>query len=154
WLGAAASRRRRRDQNGLHPAGRRHAESGARRQIEGRGALGEDARSRDVPALPAGRELAGAFLQDQHRLLVRLVEAGGLSTVEHETPAGQLTRMRRSPALRSEEHTSELQSRSDLVCRLLLEKKKNKKKNKIKNYKHNNKYFQQIKPITYYLPHY
>src|SRR5206468_12393838 len=31
-------------------------------------------------------------------------------------------------AARSEEHTSELQSRSDLVCRLLLEKKK---KNKI-----------------------
>src|SRR6185312_15124882 len=30
---------------------------------------------------------------------------------------------RRGPA-RSEEHTSELQSRSDLVCRLLLEKKK------------------------------
>src|SRR5206468_8273386 len=29
--------------------------------------------------------------------------------------------------LRSEEHTSELQSRSDLVCRLLLEKKKNEK---------------------------
>src|SRR2546421_9218517 len=27
-------------------------------------------------------------------------------------------------SLRSEEHTSELQSRSDLVCRLLLEKKK------------------------------
>src|SRR2546428_10135365 len=30
-----------------------------------------------------------------------------------------------SPSRRSEEHTSELQSRSDLVCRLLLEKKKN-----------------------------
>src|SRR5438874_6900807 len=29
-------------------------------------------------------------------------------------------------AQRSEEHTSELQSRRDLVCRLLLEKKKNK----------------------------
>src|SRR2546421_8932498 len=29
---------------------------------------------------------------------------------------------------RSEEHTSELQSRSDLVCRLLLEKKKKKHK--------------------------
>src|SRR5206468_11408370 len=29
-------------------------------------------------------------------------------------------------AFRSEEHTSELQSRSDLVCRLLLEKKKKK----------------------------
>src|SRR5688572_31694792 len=33
--------------------------------------------------------------------------------------------------LRSEEHTSELQSQSNLVCRLLLEKKKKKKKNKI-----------------------
>src|SRR5438874_10105652 len=30
---------------------------------------------------------------------------------------------------RSEEHTSELQSRRDLVCRLLLEKKKKKRKN-------------------------
>src|SRR5437773_8496620 len=30
------------------------------------------------------------------------------------------------PAPRSEEHTSELQSHHDLVCRLLLEKKKNK----------------------------
>src|SRR2546427_8384443 len=33
---------------------------------------------------------------------------------------------------RSEEHTSELQSQSNLVCRLLLEKKK--KKNNYKNY--------------------
>src|SRR5690606_41540257 len=32
---------------------------------------------------------------------------------------------RRSPRARSEEHTSELQSRENLVCRLLLEKKKN-----------------------------
>src|SRR5206468_4561577 len=32
-------------------------------------------------------------------------------------------------ATRSEEHTSELQSRSDLVCRLLLEKKKKKQHN-------------------------
>src|SRR5438132_8768130 len=31
---------------------------------------------------------------------------------------------------RSEEHTSELQSHSDLVCRLLLEKKKSKKNGK------------------------
>src|SRR5690625_7056198 len=31
--------------------------------------------------------------------------------------------------MRSEEHTSELQSRGHLVCRLLLEKKKKKKKN-------------------------
>src|SRR5688572_28653597 len=33
-------------------------------------------------------------------------------------------------AVRSEEHTSELQSQSNLVCRLLLEKKKKKKNNK------------------------
>src|SRR2546430_14988985 len=35
-----------------------------------------------------------------------------------------------SPIARSEEHTSELQSQSNLVCRLLLEKKKKKKKKK------------------------
>src|SRR2546421_9729785 len=34
---------------------------------------------------------------------------------------------------RSEEHTSELQSRSDLVCRLLLEKKK--KKEEVRQYR-------------------
>src|SRR5687768_18290004 len=39
---------------------------------------------------------------------------------------------------RSEEHTSELQSRLHLVCRLLLEKKKKKKK-KIKKKNKNNK---------------
>src|SRR6266496_6448074 len=33
-----------------------------------------------------------------------------------------------NPTPRSEEHTSELQSRRDLVCRLLLEKKKKKEK--------------------------
>src|SRR5690349_22882248 len=32
--------------------------------------------------------------------------------------------LRHEVAMRSEEHTSELQSRRDLVCRLLLEKKK------------------------------
>src|SRR5215469_17567110 len=36
---------------------------------------------------------------------------------------------------RSEEHTSELQSRRDLVCRLLLEKKKQKQKKKKHNHK-------------------
>src|SRR3712207_9006017 len=34
------------------------------------------------------------------------------------------TRVRGGPDLRSEEHTSELQSRQYLVCRLLLEKKR------------------------------
>src|SRR5438105_9080220 len=36
--------------------------------------------------------------------------------------------------VRSEEHTSELQSRVDLVCRLLLEKKKKKKKDTFDRY--------------------
>src|SRR5216683_7429707 len=50
-----------------------------------------------------------------------------------------------SASARSEEHTSELQSRSDLVCRLLLEKKKKKKKNilllKKQKKKENQKYY-------------
>src|SRR5687768_18342459 len=42
--------------------------------------------------------------------------------------------VKRTAMPRSEEHTSELQSRLHLVCRLLLEKKKTKKiKEKIKN---------------------
>src|SRR5688572_31631286 len=43
--------------------------------------------------------------------------------------------------LRSEEHTSELQSQSNLVCRLLLEKKK-KKHNRNRNYTKINKHVQ------------
>src|SRR5205809_5305294 len=39
--------------------------------------------------------------------------------------AGRAGRCRRADVHRSEEHTSELQSRLHLVCRLLLEKKKN-----------------------------
>src|SRR2546430_7192122 len=42
-------------------------------------------------------------------------------TVSHCGPCGPLSLARFS---RSEEHTSELQSQSNLVCRLLLEKKK------------------------------
>src|SRR2546421_6026186 len=41
----------------------------------------------------------------------------------HRPAPGRQGHLPRRPA-RSEEHTSELQSRSDLVCRLLLEKKK------------------------------
>src|SRR2546428_3913356 len=50
-----------------------------------------------------------------------------LGTVYPRRPLGsRYGRFRpdRRPSPRSEEHTSELQSRSDLVCRLLLEKKK------------------------------
>src|SRR5438067_6918465 len=42
-------------------------------------------------------------------------------------------------SVRSEEHTSELQSRFDIVCRLLLEKKKNKKENQMKQHIKNNR---------------
>src|SRR2546421_4515375 len=46
-------------------------------------------------------------------------------------PVFQISKQDRARRWRSEEHTSELQSRSDLVCRLLLEKKKKKIKNHI-----------------------
>src|SRR5438132_3261830 len=39
-------------------------------------------------------------------------------------PPAQLRLLGKGRKMRSEEHTSELQSHSDLVCRLLLEKKK------------------------------
>src|SRR5947207_7315806 len=64
-----------------------------------------------------------------------------------EDPAGGTTRTARAPSTirghadpkscRSEEHTSELQSHSDLVCRLLLEKKKKKKQTSNQNKKRN-----------------
>src|SRR6266851_5743317 len=41
-------------------------------------------------------------------------------------PSGRERPMTRTQTARSEEHTSELQSHHDLVCRLLLEKKKKK----------------------------
>src|SRR2546422_3436981 len=52
----------------------------------------------------------------------------------HQHGARRRGQDRRRPpdGLRSEEHTSELQSRLHLVCRLLLEKKKNTNKNTAK----------------------
>src|SRR5690349_22793333 len=76
-------------------------------------------------ALPISR--TGALVnreeREQFETLLRVVLTGG--AVEFE----ELIRKQRS-----EEHTSELQSRRALVCRLLLEKKKKKtKKTKKKN---------------------
>src|SRR2546430_11224856 len=48
--------------------------------------------------------------------------AGGSQALR---PGARLSRARQHHLGRSEEHTSELQSQSNLVCRLLLEKKKN-----------------------------
>src|SRR5690349_23298964 len=49
-------------------------------------------------------------------------------TTRPSTPGGRCPVSPCRSTTRSEEHTSELQSRRDLVCRLLLEKKKKKKK--------------------------
>src|SRR5216683_5826664 len=58
------------------------------------------------------------LFRSSSRQLAMTTCAGATSISLSRTPT------RGSP--RSEEHTSELQSRSDLVCRLLLEKKKKK----------------------------
>src|SRR2546427_7178255 len=51
--------------------------------------------------------------------------SGGLAHLARLASVGCWTGAHREPQ-RSEEHTSELQSQSNLVCRLLLEKKKGK----------------------------
>src|SRR3712207_8840431 len=73
------------------------------------------------------------FLQKKTEV-VRLQQGVGDNAFafDIETPQGKKTIAILHPpvpeinAIRSEEHTSELQSRQYLVCRLLLEKKKNK----------------------------
>src|SRR5699024_12688367 len=65
------------------------------------------------------RALTRAVAQDQTLTVGRARAVGG-------HPPGGRARAR-ADGHRSEEHTSELQSRFDLVCRLLLEKKKNKR---------------------------
>src|SRR5215471_20856613 len=63
--------------------------------------------------------------------LTTLFRSGGEPTrlAEHHVarPRKGVVRVGQGSYVRSEEHTSELQSRRDLVCRLLLEKKKKKK---------------------------
>src|SRR5690554_7178318 len=60
-------------------------------------------------------------------LLIRISMRPKRSTLFAITSAAP-AQVSRSACSRSEEHTSELQSRPHLVCRLLLEKKKNEKK--------------------------
>src|SRR5216683_956283 len=54
----------------------------------------------------------------------------------HPASLSRDARNGRRARVRSEEHTSELQSRSDLVCRLLLEKKKKKNDRQVCIYNH------------------
>src|SRR5436190_9789925 len=62
------------------------------------------------------RNPARSQAQESEAVLFRLAVNGA------ETPGGAVGKTEKDS--RSEEHTSELQSHSDLVCRLLLEKKK------------------------------
>src|SRR5699024_12501121 len=69
------------------------------------------------------RQLGGGGPQRRQRRHEEAADAGG-EPADGDAPA-RLSRAGASPSAgRSEEHTSELQSRFDLVCRLLLEKKK------------------------------
>src|SRR5206468_5859322 len=76
--------------------------------------------SKAVPSSPAGPDDAGIFVDDQNFRGTRRAATCGRgakkSRASLRRPASQTDKKR------SEEHTSELQSRSDLVCRLLLEK--------------------------------
>src|SRR5690606_40889430 len=66
-------------------------------------------------------------LQDAHHLaMVKAVrrQDGHLATLGPRGRVARKAHRRRRLGDRSEEHTSELQSRENLVCRLLLEKKK------------------------------
>src|SRR5437773_9311916 len=78
--------------------------------------------------------------------LFRSNRRGERLTVDHVMPrsrGGETTWINVVAAClrcRSEEHTSELQSHHDLVCRLLLEKKKKKKKQTKHQPKNNNLY--------------
>src|SRR5690606_41974265 len=63
---------------------------------------------------------SGRRLETGHMRLSRALGIAGLMLVLGVTPCLAMA----PPFPRSEEHTSELQSRENLVCRLLLEKKK------------------------------
>src|SRR5437773_6868217 len=69
--------------------------------------------SRIVPGLPEVRPLARPAVEQTVSVVQSFQEFGGL--------AGRILL---AYLARSEEHTSELQSHHDIVCRLLLEKKK------------------------------
>src|SRR5438270_6878929 len=69
---------------------------------------------------------------EEEELFPRFEKAGKLVELTLVLRAQHDAGRRLTSQIRSEEHTSELQSQSNLVCRLLLEKKKN-KTNKTKN---------------------
>src|SRR3989449_7703497 len=73
------------------------------------------------------------LFRSRQAVLFRLVDAGAELFAMAASCARAQWLLHKDPAAgrrRSEEHTSELQSRLHLVCRLLLEKKKKKKEKK------------------------
>src|SRR5688572_2509221 len=71
--------------------------------------------------------LANAYRDATAREIVTRARSARLAQDSSLIAYDARTLQRISAGLRSEEHTSELQSQSNLVCRLLLEKKKKKK---------------------------
>src|SRR5206468_10831450 len=83
-------------------------------------------RSSDLDLVPGELDHARERVADRRVAAARDRQRSGRVSA-HELDQDPLMLVRRDEAAteaRSEEHTSELQSRSDLVCRLLLEKKK------------------------------
>src|SRR5690349_24080529 len=74
----------------------------------------------DLPSFPTRRS-SDLLRTDHHQIRLRRVGETVIGSDGESVPAAP-ARLYRCP--RSEEHTSELQSRRELVCRLLLEKKK------------------------------
>src|SRR2546421_9796706 len=113
---------------------RLHARSdhrqGARRRAVRAGQLGLEDRSLD--GRPGSQRAVRDHLEEEHRGDLpgrhRLQGSTALRVLAADSPLLRPDQQH-LPGLRgrSEEHTSELQSRSDLVCRLLLEKKKTNK---------------------------
>src|SRR2546430_8326006 len=79
-------------------------------------------RSRNVSIFPKSSSPAAAFSFAPVTFCNSQRSFSPLKYVLSGSPVS--ARKRSCPAARSEEHTSELQSQSNLVCRLLLEKKK------------------------------
>src|SRR5699024_12727763 len=76
---------------------------------------------RALPSFPTRRS-SDLWISSALSASPAAISFGGASTTSTIAPQGAMVRS----TIRSEEHTSELQSRFDLVCRLLLEKKKRK----------------------------
>src|SRR2546427_5157168 len=74
----------------------------------------------------ATTEIYTLSLHDALPICAATVRAFGQQGLEHVELDDARLRLRRHLGQRSEEHTSELQSQSNLVCRLLLEKKNKK----------------------------